>query len=619
MSARYQGLAVFAAAIVIVVAVVGGVGAAPTPGPGADSGNETADNGTLAPHQDPEVVREDGDPGRVADYLSARLGARLNESAVAISDREFEQAQALLDEGYDEDLAKYATVASDIDEEELATQFNLTREEQASLAESLRESEELAAEYQRAAGNDDERARELARELVAQAEEINQTTAGLEDRYGVLENGTGVELDGAQTAIEEVRQMTGEAVAAIQAREFTETRLVAETNRTRIAADEPARISGRLTTANGTPIENGTVRVRLGNDTVTTETGPNGTYTATYRPILAPLNASAVTVGYAPEPSNPYLPATDTVAVSITEQAETSIELENASATAGFDDTVRATGAVDVAGVDPGAIGSIPVTLSLDGRRLATGETGPNGRVDLQGTVSATIPTGENEFRVAIDRRNAAIARSTAVTTLSVRETATALSVDGSIDAADGGSEEGSDGPDDGEADTLTVSGRLTTDGGDDPERGLAGRSVALAVDGTDIGTVETNADGTYRTTVAVPETVTGGDQVSLTASFDGTGTNLAESVAEGQVTVPATGSETDWPEIDPLVVAGFGAALVALGAVVLLRRRTGDALEGARPGTDATRAGTATAGDETRPQTAATDPVTSLVERARA
>ncbi|MUW14128.1 hypothetical protein GJ633_05235 [Halorubrum sp. CBA1125] len=360
MPARYRGLAAIAAVVVVVSAVAGGVGAAPASGGGPTAANETAANGTTAngtiePHRNPDEIQQDGDTQRVADHLAARLGERLAGSAVAISEGEFERGQALLGEGYDEQLAKYAVVARDVDEAELARQFNLTREEQASLAESLREAEALATEYQRAVENDDdERARELARELIATAEELNRTTADLEQRYAVLENETGINLDEAQVAIEEIRETTGEAVVGIQAREFTETRLVAETNRTRIAVSDPAAISGRLTTANGTPIENGSIRLRLGADTVTTQTTGDGTFEATYRPLTAPLNASALTVAYAPAATDPYLPATETVNVSIAEQAETSIDLENASAAAAFDEQVRATGTVRVAGAARG-------------------------------------------------------------------------------------------------------------------------------------------------------------------------------------------------------------------------------------------------------------------------
>lgn len=601
VSARYQGFAAVVAAVVVVSVVIGGVGATSSPGPALQTGNGTTGNGTtangtaanvtFAPHQNPEEIREEGDSQRVAEHLASRLGTRLAESAVAFSEQDLERGQTLLGEGYDEKLTKYATIARDIDEEELATQFNLTREEQAALAETLRETETLATEYQRAVENgDNERARELARDLLEQAEEVNRTTAELEDRYTVLENQTGTDLGEAYIAIEEIRRTTGEATVAIQTREFTETQLFAETNRTRISVSNPARVSGRLTTANGTPVEDGTIRVRLGGDTVVTETSENGTFIATYRPILAPLNASAVAVSYEPDPTDPYLPVTDTIGVSIVEQAETSVEVTNASTTAAFNEPIRALGTVDVTGLAAERTGGIPVVLSVDERRLATGTTDPGGDVDLEGSLPAAVPAGENDLRVAIDRQDVAIARSTATAPISIQETPTALSIEASADeGADAGAADGEGEPDG----AVTVSGRLTAEAvdGEESERGLADRPVALSIDGGDVRSIETDANGTYRTTVTIPEPADAGDRLSVTATFDGGGTSLAGSTAEGSVVVTrpnasGTGGVADAVDesesiaavsdtaVESTVVAGVVALLLALGALLAVRWR---------------------------------------------
>ncbi|MUW14127.1 hypothetical protein GJ633_05230 [Halorubrum sp. CBA1125] len=123
---------------------------------------------------------------------------------------------------------------------------------------------------------------------------------------------------------------------------------------------------------------------------------------------------------------------------------------------------------------------------------------------------------------MAIDRRNAAIARSTATAPLSVRSTPTALSVDASVDD-----------------ESLTASGRLTAETEAGGERGLTGRTVSLSIDGTDVGTAETGPDGRYRVEIAVPASIEPGERGSITAAFDGTGTNLLGSTAEGTVVVP--------------------------------------------------------------------------------
>ena len=558
MSVRIHRLGVVVAVIVLVAAIGGGVGATPGEPDATANGSETGN--ATAPHVNPDEIEEEGDDQRVSGYLASRLGDRLTESALAISAGEYERGRAPLDEEYGDLLDQYGEVARDLDEEEIAERFNLTREQQRSVIATIEDLEATRAEYEAAVEEgDEERRRELARELLAGAEELNQTASDLDRQYTALENQTEIDFEAAQQAIEDAQLRVDQAAVVIQQREFTATRLTVETNRTAVSVSEPASVSGRLTTANGTPVANGVIRIRMGTDRVTARTDQNGTFAATYRPLLASTAASDLTVAYEPAGADLYLPTTRTVPLSIAERANTSVTLTEATETVAFDQSVRANGTVQVDGAPEGAIGGIPVVLAVDDRRLATAETGPDGAFEVDGVLPADVPPGETNIEVAIDRRDAAIERSAAADALTVRSTPTALSLNATAD--DGGN--------------VTVSGALATDGG----TALATREVAIAVGGTEVDRIATGGDGRYRETVAVPDGVERGESVTVTASFDAAGTSLEASSARRQVTLPQPseasggGSADTVTENTPLRSLLVGGLLVA-GALLVIGRR---------------------------------------------
>ncbi|ELZ42640.1 hypothetical protein C463_10610 [Halorubrum californiense DSM 19288] len=546
------------AVVVFVAAIGGGVGATPS-GPATTANGSEAGN-TTAPHENPNEVREAGDDRRVSAYLASRLGDRLTESALAISVGEYERGRAPLDEEYGDLLDQYGAVARDLDEEEVAERFNLTREQQRSVITTIENLEATRAEYEAAVEEgDEERRRELARELLAGAEELNQTATALTRQYTTLGNETGIDFEEAQRAIEDAQVQVGEAAVVIEQREFTATRLTAETNRTAVSVSRPATVSGRLTTANGTPVTNGLIRVRTGADSVATRTGRNGTFAATYRPLLASTAASNLTVAYAPARSDRYLPAVRTVPLSIAERANTSVTLTEATGTVAFDQPVRADGTVQVDGAPEGAIGGIPVVLAVDGRRLATAETEPDGEFVVDGVLPADVPAGETDLEVAIDRRDAAIDRSAAASSLTVRSTPTTLSLTATAD----------------DGRNVTVSGALTAGEG----TALPTREVAIAVGATETERVATGGDGRYSETVAIPDDVEPGESVTVTASFDAAGTNLQASTATRQVTPPQSsgangGGSADTVAETTALTSLLVAGLIVVGALLVIGRR---------------------------------------------
>ncbi|EMA58396.1 Ig-like domain repeat protein [Halorubrum lipolyticum] len=561
MSNRSSRLLAILAAVVVTSAVIGGVAVATPTGSAPATSNETA-NATV-PHQNPDEVDEAGDDRRVAGHLSARLGDRLTESAIALSDGEYESGREPLGEEYGDLLEKYGVVASDLDEDELAREFNLTREQQRELAGSIEETDALVQEYQRAVENgNDERARELARELLETAAEVNETTTGLERQYAVLGDEAGVDLEEAEGAVEEIRRTAGEAAVAIEAREFTDSQLAVETNRTTVSTGEPVAVSGRLTTANGTAIDDGVIRVGYGDDTDTTRTNGDGTFEATYRPVSAPVNDSNLTVRYEPSDTDPYLPTSEVVSVRITDQADTAIAVSNATETVAFNETVRTAASVRVPAAADGRLDGIPLVLTASGNRIATAETDSEGQAVLAGQLPATVPAGERELRVAVDRDDLAVAASTASVPVAVQSTPTDLSADAALNATN---------------QSVVASGRLTTADG----TGISGRSVRVAVGGTDLGRAVTDGSGRYQATFTLPEAIERGDEPTLTATFSGTGTNLEESSDSQSLSLPAERSgsspgSADEPVIeltDGVLIGIVSFALVAL-LVVAFRKR---------------------------------------------
>lgn len=562
MSARTGYLGALIAAVVLVAAVSGGVGATAGSADGTIPGSNVTANGSATgnatvPHENPDKIREDGNDQRVATYLTSRLGDRLTESALAISAGEYERGRAPLDEEYGDLLDQYAEVASDLDEEALAERFNLTREQQRSVIETIEELDATRAEYEQAveAGNE-ERRRELARELLAGAAELNQTATELNQQYEALGNETEIDFETAQQAIEDAQLQVGEAAALIEQREFTATRLVAETNRTAVSVSDPAMVSGRLTTVNGTPIANGPIRVRVGADTLITRTDRNGTFATTYRPLLAATSASNLTVTYEPAGSDRYLPAIRTVPIAIAGQANTSVTITEATETTAFSQPVRANATVRVTGAPAGAIGGIPVELSVAGRRLATAKTGPDGQVEVGSALPANVMTGEVDLEVAIDRRDAAVERSAATDSLAVRSTPTRLSLNAT--AADEGA--------------VAVTGRLTTDDG----RVLAAQEVVITVAGAEAGRIVTDSDGRYRETLSVPNDIERGESAAVTASFDGVGSNLEGAAVTRQVTRPQSNGASDTSEVDGVtedvgVAESVGVRLFLVGGLIVV------------------------------------------------
>jgi hypothetical protein len=123
----------------------------------------------------------------------------------------------------------------------------------------------------------------------------------------------------------------------------------------------------------------------------------------------------------------------------------------------------------------------------------------------------------------------------------------------------------------------VNVSGTLTTADGD----AIPGQTVALAVNGTTVGTATTDEQGHYATNLDVPQSES--DSVSLVARFDGTGTNLASASEQQSLRALQTGGS----ESTSLWLLAGGAVAVLAGLLLVVGLFVVDVRSVLSPGPD--------------------------------
>ena len=601
MSARIHRFALIVATLLLVSGLAV-TASATTPAP---KPLNATDVNTTPSHQNPTEVSESGDSQQVGQYLTRQLGSRLNASALATSDEEYETGQALIGDEYDVLLEQYSTVAADTDLEETAAQFNLTREQQREIIASAQQLNQTATAYQQAVENgNEEEARALARNIVQNASELNQSTTALNQQYDTLETQTNLDFDPAQEALNTSQRRLTQAAGAVASREFTETNLTVQPAQSNLSATEPTAVRGRLTAADGTAIGNATVQVGIREDTVTTHTEANGSYTTRYQPLVVAPNASTLTAAYTPDPAAPYLSSTATRNVSIRGQSATSVTVTNATTEARFTDPVTVSGYANITDGDTRSRAGLPVTLQAGGEELARTETTANGSFALQTALPERIPAGETTLRVGLATEDLVLTSSNASVPLTVSSTPTTLSVE-TVDN---------------ESDTQNVSiaGTLTTDEGEP----LAERSLQLQLGDTPVGTAETDATGRYQTTI--DRAAISAEAQTLTVQFAATGSNLEASTAEQTFSVSSTNPLRRPALLGAILILVVGGSLLVSrwrdgGVWAQLQTRLGwtdTAVQSAPTTTGETQIGEPTAAVASDDDTIPGD--TSLIDRAQ-
>ena len=471
------------------------------------SQQRTPSNGTVR-HEDPDAVDRQGDLADVERYLAGKLRGRLAEGSVAISQGEYEAARSVLGAEYDGQLARYVDVAGETengDDDAAAETFRAAGNRTRSYADDVRSFEETYDAYRRASDRGDEtQARTLARELVATAQDVDQTGARLQGDYVTLANRTGQEFSGPRERVRNTTRTVTERAETVAAATFVRTELDASVRPSTVSFLQPATVRGRLVDENGTTLANRTVLVGAAGEAVRTETNASGRFAATYRPVQLPIEPGRIPLRYEPENTSVYLGDRTNVSVAV-EPVTPTVAAEVEPDSAAFGDRLRVTGGVEAEGVP--ASGA-PIVVSVDGVRLGRAQTDDAGEFSVDAELPADVLAGSAKVEVRVDQSGRALARATATTPLEVESTATTLTIRGSF----------------GEDGTAIVSGRLRTVDG----RGVRGRPIRLSADGSAVRTVETDGSGQFSARL---DGTADGD-TTVEASFEGTGTNLETSRA---------------------------------------------------------------------------------------
>ncbi|WP_336362012.1 hypothetical protein [Halalkalicoccus salilacus] len=493
-------------------------------------------------HQHPDEADEEGDLSGVSDYLSSQLSSSLGQSSVELSQGEYDQARKAVGDDYNEQLSRYVEVAEATGSEsdqQAAREFEEAGENQREFIDATEEYDRTYQEYQEAkAAGDDERARELARDLERQSQEVDESGAALEENYENLDETTNEDFSEEQEAVEGTRGTVSSQQADVEAVEFVATELVIDSATETISFTEPLEAEGRLTTAEGEPIANQQVTFAVGEQTVTTTTDSTGAFSFTYRPTALPLDTTSLEIEYQPPSGSEYATATTTVPVAV-EQAQPDVTIQTPSQPVAFGDELTVTGTVGVEGT--GAAG-VPVAITIGDERIGQTTTGADGTFEFTGTVPAAVAAGDATTRAQLPLDGQALTEAETTGSITIEETESQLSLTATQ-------------TDDGE--TIAASGRLAT-ADDQP---LANQPVRILVDGTTVGTVETDESGEYEATIDTPATVDG--TAEITAVYDGAGTNVADAEATDTVSgLPIAQTLLDelwWPG---LLITGLGLLL---------------------------------------------------------
>jgi len=454
----------------------------------------------------------------------------LQGSTRNISQAEYDQARALLGGEYDEALSQYVTVAGETGQEDSADAFQTVQEDTAELSTLRQEFDDTRAEYEEAVDDGDtERARRLARELARLAEEIDGVTVRLDEELTIVENTTGNDLSGVEDDLETIRLSTAEIASTATRAELTEAAITANATPAAFSFQNATRVTGTIHTSNGTALSNEDVTLQVGERRYDVETASDGQFSLLYRPVFLSVNTTTVPVQFSPEDTSPYLAANTTTSAQITQQTNTTITVSNSSLSGQYGTPLQVSGAVEVG--DNGTAAGIPVELLLDGQQIGASETRADGQVMVTGDVPTRLNTGETDLQLRVPLTDTAVAGSETTTTAEITEAQTALSLETTVSGTD--------------APTANLTGTLQLAGG----RPLGEQDLAVFVEGQQVDTVTTAADGSYRATIATADLDVESSSPTVRVAFTGSETHLAASDATATLELQAAVSDTSGGE----------------------------------------------------------------------
>jgi len=543
---RSQSWAVFVTlAVVGLTAGAGGVAAMQADDGGTDTNHQvetpTDDNETQ--QENPDSVSDGEYSDETAAWLARTMGSRLENSSIALSNEQYDQARSVLGDDYDERLEQYVEVAGDTSSETddtAAREFEAARANQQNFTNEVQRYRQQYAAYQAARENGNEReARITARAMERTAANISDSSQQLNRNFEQIENTTSVDLSDGQAEINETTANITTTQSTVREETLVGTTLTVQAIDSTASFSDPGTISGQIQTENGSVIADAQIELRVGNQTRTVRTGSNGAFETLYRPRSVGVGSQSVPVEYIPSADSVYL--TDNATFTITVQQVTpDVTSEISPETVGYGDRLDASASVTVGSA---GVADIPVEFVMDDTVLARTTTGPNGSVTAAVRVPASVDNGDQQVVARIPYENRAIAGVSSAEPVVVVETQTDLSVRASR-------------TDDG----IVARGQLQTVDGDP----VADRPVRLQVGDGETQTVETDQNGSFETAVAVPQA---DGSVTVTATYDEPQSNLGNATATATVGGgvgggdPPVGSDSDRDIlIDTLLGILFGS-----------------------------------------------------------
>ncbi|EMA22744.1 hypothetical protein [Haloarcula amylolytica] len=517
---------------------------------GTDDGGPALNRQVETPTDDNETQQEnpdsvsDGEYGdETAAWLARTMGGRLENSSIALSNEQYEQAQSVLGDDYDKRLEQYVDVAGDTSsdtDDTAAREFEAARENQRNLTNEVQRYRQQYTAYQAARERGNEReARITARAMERTASNISDRSRELNRNFERIENTTSVDLSSGQTEINETTENVTATQAAIREETLVGTTLTVQARDSTASFSDPGTVSGQIRTENGSVIADEAVELRIGNRTQTVRTDSSGVFETQYRPRSARLGSQSVPVEYVPDADSVYLSDDTTFTIDV-KQVTPNATSEIAPGTVGYGDRLNATASVTV---ESRGVDGVPVEFTVGDTVVARTTTGPNGTATASTRAPASVNDGERVVVARVPYENRAIAGVQSETPVVVVETQTTLSVSASR-------------TDDG----ALARGQLQTVAGDP----VAGRPVRLQVGAGGTQLVETNRNGSFQTVLEYPQN---NETVTVTATYDEPSSNLGNATATTTLAAgagggnPPVGSDSDSDLlIDTLVAILFGS-----------------------------------------------------------
>gem|GEM_PF-2038911 len=523
----------------------------------------TQTNATQIQHERPDAARRTGNASALERRLAGQLTDRLNQSVRRIDAGNYEAAQRVVADPYDEQLLLYmdvyrTAVTADAEQvEQRERLFTETAELQSRYAKTLVEYQRIQNEYlgARQADNRD-RAQRRARELRSLSRELRQTDESLTVRYQLLSDTTDASVATSSQIItgttEEISQQTNQFVQEV----YTPTTLSADARATG-SFSRPIRITGQLSAPEDAP-PSGNATFLVNGRPHSGSIASDGSFVLRYRPMTAPAGSTSVPIAYAPDDAALYLPSSTTVATTITQESPT-IAVRNATTTARRGSTVAVSGRITV---DDVAVSNTSVALYLGERQVSETRTDGDAEYRLRTELPANISTGSQTFSIRTGDADTALASVSEARTFTVEETDTRLTL--SAVRREG---------------TVVVSGRLLTAEG----TGVSRQDVSVSVNDGQQQAVQTGANGNYEVPFDIPQPAAEADSVPIQADFDGTGTNLNSASVSASLGQPGRSGLPG--ETTLIVVLLGGLVTISGGGYGLFRyRKRGAETDGPMP-----------------------------------